>query len=143
MLLEKGAGLTQHPQAHYINNRTMEASACTARSPCCSPSTQKEQLELMVATVAVTGVCHMPACQHTVQGASCLHSVWVTKAACMVTMVYSNHLCSASVHGHGVCRCFVASLAWPSRCLSSVHPCLSGGASYTVKAWSQDSYLGR
>ena len=25
MLLEKGSGLTQHPQAHYINNRTMEA----------------------------------------------------------------------------------------------------------------------
>jgi hypothetical protein len=26
MLLEKNAELTQHPQAHYINNRTMEVS---------------------------------------------------------------------------------------------------------------------
>lgn len=30
MLLEKSAGLTQHPQAHYINNRTMEAGAPAA-----------------------------------------------------------------------------------------------------------------
>lgn len=41
MLLEKSAGLTQHPQAHYINNRTMEASAwscvCNCKAAhCCS-----------------------------------------------------------------------------------------------------------
>jgi hypothetical protein len=34
MLLEKNARVTQHPQAHYINNRTMEAG-CVCSGMCC------------------------------------------------------------------------------------------------------------
>lgn len=68
MLLEKSAGLTQHPQAHYINNRTMEASAC--QSQICVYITHKNMCSWLCNRVAVNGVCHMPACQQTVRGAS-------------------------------------------------------------------------